>query len=80
MDETTKLLRNAAAEIRILRRQNEILSAKVEVMDAFMCVLHTTPARSSQGMTPDLAWSIDRHLDRLSKSQPTGIPAPAVEA
>lgn len=35
------LLNAAADEITILRRQNEILNAKVEVMELFACVLHT---------------------------------------
>jgi hypothetical protein len=47
----TQLLKDAQREIQQLRRRNEILGAKVEVMDSFMCVLHTKPAEHRQAMS-----------------------------
>lgn len=52
----------AVAEIRSLRRQNEILSAKVEMIDLFACVLATRPAESQRGMSPDVAWEIEKAI------------------
>jgi hypothetical protein len=61
------LLNNAMYEIRDLRRRNEILSAKVEVMDLFALVLNTSPARQSIGMSEDVAWALQKKIDELNK-------------
>lgn len=64
MDQDTKnLLAQAAAEIRQLRRVNEILGAKVEMIELFSCVLRSRPAGQSQAMAEDIAWRIDRHIE-----------------
>ena len=57
-----EIMTSAAAEIRELRRQNEILRAKVEVMDFFALVLHTQPASRSQGASIDVAWQLDKQI------------------
>lgn len=63
---TIQILTEASAEIRRLRRQNEILNAKVEVMDLFACVLHTNPAQHTGGvMGVDIAWQMDKEAARL---------------
>ncbi len=59
------LLISAKSEIEQLRRQNEILNAKVEVMDLFACVLHTQPARHSIGQCEDVAWKLQQEIDKL---------------
>lgn len=56
------MMETAIHEIRSLRRHNEILSAKVEVFESMMQVLHTSPATRSQGMSPDIAWQMEKHL------------------
>ena len=64
MDKQTKdLMTQAIDEIRTLRRENEILSAKVDVMDLFAMVLHTTPAHRSQGASVDIAWQMQKAID-----------------
>ena len=68
MDEMKELLTNAMHEIRNLRRQNELLGAKVEVMDFFATVLHTTPAHHNQGESLDVAWLLQKKLDELTES------------
>lgn len=60
-----QLLEQARQEIIALRRQNEILSAKVEMVDLFACVLHTQPARHSVSMGEDIAWKIERALEEM---------------
>ena len=65
MTELEHLLTNAMYEIHALRRRNEILSAKVEMIDLFACVLHTQPASSPQGASPDVAWALQKKLDEL---------------
>lgn len=72
--ELTQLLVSAQQEVVTLRRQNEILDAKVQMIDLFACVLHTTPARGSGGMmAEDVVWAINKLLNKweTEKSQET---------
>lgn len=63
MDDATKrLLLEAKEEIISLRRRNEILGAKVDMIDLFACVLHTRPAGQAMGMSEDVAWKIERAI------------------
>lgn len=64
MDEQLQMLREAANEIKTLRRQNELMSARLDVFDSMMAVLHTPIAKKSQGMSPDLVWQIEKYLDK----------------
>lgn len=68
MDPLKELLTSAVHEIQGLRRRNEILNAKVEVMELFACVLHTTPAQHSQSMSPDVAWALQKKIDEIDKA------------
>lgn len=62
------LLQSAANEIRALRRENEILNAKVEVMELFACTLHTSPARKNLGaMHPDVLYQLTEKIDELKE-------------
>jgi len=69
MNPTIQILNEAKHEITSLRRQNEILRAKVEVMDLFACVLHTQPAQHVQGMCVDIAWQLEKEAARLEEAQ-----------
>ncbi len=69
------LLKEAAYEIRDLRRRNEILSAKVEVMDLFAMVLNTEPARRGQGMSSDVAWQLDKAATEIEEKEKLEKPA-----
>lgn len=62
--EELEMLREAANEIRSLRRQNELMSARLDVFDSMMAVLHTPIAIKSQGASPDLVWKIEKYLDK----------------
>lgn len=64
------ILLNAQQEISILRRENEILRAKVEVMDLFACVLNTQPARQSVSMGEDVVWRISVYMEEQEPSTP----------
>ncbi len=65
MNPQVELLTNAVFEIRDLRRRNEILSAKVEMIDLFACVLHTQAAHRNEGASPDVAWALEKEINRL---------------
>lgn len=62
MNDLDHMIRNAAAEIRRLRRDNEILSAQVSVVETFRAALLGPPR--NVGMSPDIAWEMDRYLER----------------
>lgn len=59
-------MRRAIEEIQSLRRQNEILSAKVSVMDLFSVVLHTPPNYPSVSMGEDIVWAMQKELTKPS--------------
>lgn len=58
------LLTQAQEEIYSLRRRNEILEAKVEVMNLFGLVFRTTPNYPLQGASVD----VTRELENLKKA------------
>lgn len=68
----------AVDTIQSLRRENQLLGAQVEVVNLFRAIIMP---RTSQGMSEDAAWLLQRELDRinaaeqaaqLAKSSPTG--------
>jgi hypothetical protein len=63
MENEFLLLEEAVSEIRSLRKQNELMNARLEVFDSMMAILHTTPAYKSQGMSPDLAYRIEKFIE-----------------
>lgn len=63
------VLRNAQEEITRLRRQNEILSAKVEMIDLFACVLHTKPAEHVQDMSVDVVWELGKEIEKIEADE-----------
>lgn len=60
-----RAMRMAIDTIQSLRRRNEILEAKVEVMNLFGLTLQTAPAYPTQGMGEDSAWLLQRCLDNV---------------
>ncbi len=59
-EQTKETLKTAVEEIRWLRRQNELLTAKVSTMELFALTLNTRPAYDSQPMSVDIAHELDR--------------------
>ncbi len=63
------LLMNAREEIVQLRRTNEILRAKVEVVEVFAAALLGPPR--FQGAAIDVAWELQKKIDELQVNEPT---------
>ena len=63
------LLMNAKAEIEGLRRENQLLRAKVEVLDVFSVALLGQPR--PMGASIDVAWELQREIDKFGD-----VPAP----
>lgn len=64
-----QLLFEAKHEITSLRRVNEILQAKVEVMNLFAAVFHTQPPCRGDVMSVDLMYEIDKALEQDAKDK-----------
>jgi len=74
------LLQQAAAEIRRLRRENEVLGAKVDTMELLGEFVRAHPyLRGSIGMGEDIAWLLDRRIEEMAKVEAAATP-PEAEA
>ena len=60
-EELKHILQEAVGEIRHLRRQNEVLSAQVRIIEIFEMALFSQPNRNGI-MSPDVAWRIEQLL------------------
>lgn len=65
MSDMKDLLEEARGEIVHLRRRNEILSAKVEMIDLFACILNTQPWAPREGQGEDVAWKLKKKINEL---------------
>jgi len=64
MTEENRLLNEASFEIKRLRKENEVMGARLDMFDSIMALLHTDIARKQVGMTEDLVWKIEKHLEK----------------
>jgi hypothetical protein len=60
-----QVLKDALYEIESLRRQNEVLAAKVEVVNIFAAAL--LGPKPPQGMSPDVAWALRQEIAKYSE-------------
>jgi hypothetical protein len=59
-----QLLQSALNEINSLRKQNELMAARLDVFDNMMRLFHTTPNFGSNGlMNPDITYEISKYLE-----------------
>jgi hypothetical protein len=66
--ELINALRDAATEIRSLRRSNELMRARLQgIDDALQLMNATPPTRHGEGAAPDIAWALDRHVEQLEE-------------
>lgn len=65
------VLIEARQEILNLRRQNEILSAQIGVVEVFAAALGLK--RNTGGAHVDVAWSLQELIDELSVAQPSNL-------
>ena len=73
-----ELLNEARLEIVNLRRSNEILLAQVGIVEVFAAALGLR--KENQAMSPDVAWALQKEIDRLEQcgkvSEPKNPVAP----
>lgn len=66
---TKTILQEARHEIMALRRRNELLAAKVEMVELFASVHRTTPFSQPQQMAPDIVYQMERAIDELAEAE-----------
>lgn len=69
MTQEQLLLKSAAEEIKSLRRQNELMSARLDMFDRIFVLLHTSPSYPGQGMSVDIVWEIEKHIRETYKGE-----------
>jgi len=62
-----EIMNEAQNEIHRLRHANEILSAKVEMIDLFACVLYTRAPEHKHNMSEDIAWKLQKQIDEIAE-------------
>lgn len=77
MDTMKQMLIEARQEILDLRRRCELLEAQVAIVDVFAAAhgLH----RNDRLMTVDIAWSLQREIDRIESGLSQAPPTPPFE-
>lgn len=68
MSQEQDRLQRASSEIGMLRNQNQLMAARLDMFDSIMLIFNTPPAYRNQGMSPDLIWEIEKHLKAQEKS------------
>ena len=63
------LLNDARNETLSLRRENEILRAKVDTMELLAGFLHAQLPVRNIGMTQDVAWMLQKEIDKLNAKE-----------
>lgn len=59
-----ELLKSAVSEIRMLRNENKQMGARLDMFDKCFLLFTTVPAYQGQGMSPDLTWEIEKHIEQ----------------
>ena len=73
-------LRQACHEITWLRRQNEVLSAKVQTMDLLGQFLNAQVHHRSEGAGIDAVWTMERLIQVLEDAPHVAAKAAAAQA
>ncbi len=72
-----QLLERAASEIRQLRRECEIMHAKISMIELFDRVLHSSPPpRGGMVSGEDIAWTLEKAAKSLPETKPEMEPKP----
>ena len=64
-----RLLREALLEIKWLRRQNELMGARLEMFDSMMNIFNARPPQIGALHKPDVAYDIEKYLDSIKDQE-----------
>lgn len=76
MKQETRLLQEAANEIKQLRQENAIMGARLDMFDKMILLFETMPAYRGMGMGEDLVWKIEKHIETEALVGVATNPAP----
>jgi hypothetical protein len=62
MKQELDLLKRAAEEIKQLRSQNQLMTARLDVFDKMMLLFTVSPTFAGQGMGPDIVYDINKQI------------------
>ena len=62
MKDEIVLLKQAVFEINSLKRQNELMMARLDMFDSINAILHTEVARRGGYESPDLVFEIEKFI------------------
>lgn len=65
-NEALELAQQAAFELKTLRKQNEIMSARLDMFDKCMLMLNSQLNYPGQGMSEDIVWKIEKYTESLN--------------
>lgn len=68
MEKSIQLLKEASFEITRLRKENELMAARLEMFDAINAILHTDLAKRGYGMSPDVVSEITKFIESQPKA------------
>lgn len=72
MERSLELLRAAKNEINFIRKQNELMKARLDMFDSVVNLLQTNITRPLQGMAIDLCAEIEMYLsDNSNEDKPS---------
>lgn len=60
-----EMLKQASAELKMLRLQNQRMGGRLEMFDAMMLLFTTRPEYRGEGMSPDISNQIDNYLHNV---------------
>jgi hypothetical protein len=69
MTHEQELLKRAVQEIRGLRTENRVQAARLDMFDKMISLFQAEPPRHGGMMAPDLAWEIDKCIEKAEKPQ-----------
>jgi len=59
-----ELLKSAVSETRMLRNENKHMATRLDMFDKMWLLFTSSPNHQGQGMSPDLTWEIEKHIER----------------
>jgi hypothetical protein len=73
-NEAVEMMQRASSEIKMLRRQINILSPKADAYDVLAKTINAMTPRQSGVMSEDVEWLLDKRIDEMKKAKANPVP------
>lgn len=67
MKDATQLIIDASFEIKRLRKENEIMRARLNMFDDMMILLNTKPFTENQCLSEDIGSQLEKYIEEKKK-------------